>query len=51
MKNELKILLNNLKIEGNYNSDEFNDFTLWIDGILPIEQKEDLFFNKCEVKK
>jgi len=41
MNNEMKDTLNEIKEKGNYNSDEFEEFSIWLDSILLNEPRED----------
>jgi hypothetical protein len=40
MKDEMKNILSEIQEKGNYNSDEFEEFTIWLDGILLNEDSE-----------
>ena len=41
MKDEMKNILSEIKEKGNYNSDEFEEFSIWLDSILLNEPRED----------
>lgn len=48
MNDTIKSLLNDIQTDGNYKKAEFEEFTLWLDGILaqePVEKdKSEVYF-------